>query len=50
MLLSTDPKKLNNTEGPKEDEWLSLSRGNKIDIRSEWASLVLARNLEWGGF
>jgi hypothetical protein len=32
MLLSTDPKKLSNKEGPEEDVWISFRRGNKIDI------------------
>ena len=32
MLHSPDPKKLNNKEGPREDAWISLRRGNKIVI------------------
>jgi hypothetical protein len=32
MLQSTDPKKLNNKEFPREDALISLRRGNKIDI------------------
>jgi hypothetical protein len=36
MLQSTDPKKLSNSEGPREDVWISLRRGNKIVIWSGW--------------
>jgi hypothetical protein len=36
MLLSKDPRKLNKKEGPSEDAWISLRRGNKIVIRGRW--------------
>ena len=32
MLHSTDPKELNNKEGPREDARLSLRRENKIVV------------------
>jgi hypothetical protein len=35
-LYSTDPKKLNNNEGPSEDAWTSLRMGNKIVIGGRW--------------
>jgi hypothetical protein len=36
MLQSIDSKKPNNKEGPREDSWISLRRGNRLDM-------------EWGG-
>jgi hypothetical protein len=36
MLQSTDPKKLGNKEGPREEVWISLRRGNKIDVGGGW--------------
>lgn len=35
-LNSIDSKKLNKTEGTREDAWISFGRGNKIVIRSSW--------------
>lgn len=32
VLQSTDSKKQNNKEDPREDAWISLRRGNTIDI------------------
>jgi hypothetical protein len=36
MLQSTDLKKLNIREGPREDGWIPLKRRYKIDIRGVW--------------
>jgi hypothetical protein len=36
MLQSTDPMKLSNKESPKEEALISVRRGNKIDITSDW--------------
>jgi hypothetical protein len=33
MLQYTDPKKLGNMEGPREDMQISLRRGNRTTIR-----------------
>ena len=33
MLYSTDPKKLNKKEGPREDTWISLRTGTKSHKR-----------------
>ena len=35
-LQSTDPKKLSNKEGPREDARISLRRGNKTEIGGGW--------------
>lgn len=36
MLQSTDPQKLSNKEGAREETWISLGRGNRIDIAGGW--------------
>lgn len=36
MLQFTDPKKLSNKDGPRDDDRVSLRRENKIDIGSKW--------------
>ena len=36
MLHSTDPKEPNNKEDPREEAWIFLRRGNKIDIGNGW--------------
>jgi hypothetical protein len=38
MIKPTDSKKLNKEEGPSEDAWISLRRGNKIVIGSRAGS------------
>jgi hypothetical protein len=40
VLQSTVPKKLNNREDPREDEWILLRRGYKIDIGGRWRERV----------
>jgi hypothetical protein len=35
-LQATDPMKLSNKEGPREDSCIFLRKGNKIDIGEEW--------------
>jgi hypothetical protein len=47
-LHSKEPKKLNEREGPSEEAWISLRRGNKIAIKERWRE-GLRRNAEWGG-
>jgi hypothetical protein len=32
MLQSTDQKRINNKGGSREDTWISLGRGNRIDF------------------
>jgi hypothetical protein len=36
MLQSIDPKKSNSKESPREDAFISLRRGNKIDVGGTW--------------
>ena len=36
MLQSPSPKKLSYKEGPNQYAWISLRRGNRIDIRGRW--------------
>jgi hypothetical protein len=39
MFCSTDPKELNKKEGPSEEAWISLIKGNKIVIRGRWSGI-----------
>ena len=43
MLLVTDPKKPNNKEGPREVDYTSLRRKNKIYIGGEWRDIAEGR-------
>ena len=56
-LQPTDPKKLNSKENPREDAWISLRRGNKVERRWReegtgwgrgWEEEVRWRDQVWG--
>jgi hypothetical protein len=34
--ILTEPNKLNKKEGTSKDDWISLTRGNKIVITGRW--------------
>jgi hypothetical protein len=48
MLQSTHPKKLCIKEDPREDAWISLGSGNKIEIRSGGRK-GMGLEMEWEG-
>jgi hypothetical protein len=55
VLQSTDSKKQNNKEDPREDAWISLRRGNKLDTGSGWREgtvweMGCRGGMRWGRF
>ena len=36
MILPKGPKKLNKTEGPSENSWITLRKGNEMVIGGRW--------------
>jgi hypothetical protein len=52
MLQSTDSKKPYSKEDPREDAFIFLRIGNKIDVRGEWrqgTGWKWRLGVEWGG-